>query len=46
LYGAGPERFERENPQWERVVAVSTYRSSSFLLPREVVAYRRVAHRQ
>jgi hypothetical protein len=42
LYGAGPEHFERENPQWERVVAVSTYRSSSFLLPREVVAYRRV----
>jgi hypothetical protein len=41
LYAADAARFERENPGWTRIGAVSRFRASSLLLPREVVLYRR-----
>ncbi|MDP2314612.1 MAG: hypothetical protein Q8P41_17040 [Pseudomonadota bacterium] len=41
LYAADATRFEAENPGWTKVGTVSRYRSSSVLLPREVVLYTR-----
>ena len=41
LFDTSPARFEAAHPRWQRTGSVSLYRGSSWLLPREVVIYRR-----